>query len=258
MSDFDRRTIDFDGDSYEVFIAGDGPAVLLLPEIPGVTPDVADFGRRLVAAGFSVWIPSLFGTPGKAMTNGYAMVTFAKACVNRTFLAFARGRRAPIVDWLRNLGEVAHRYSGGPGIGVIGMCFTGNFALALAIDDAVKVPVMSQPSLPMAVSAANKRDLHVSADDLRTVQERTREDDLCVVGLRFTADPLVPAERFERLRAELGEAFIGVEINSHDGNPWGYGPRTHSVLTTEYSDEPGHPTNDAWNLVVSHLTDRLL
>jgi dienelactone hydrolase len=258
LTDFARRNIEFDGLEYEVFVAGEGPAVLVLPEIPGITPDVADFGRRLVDQGFTVWVPSLFGTPGRPMTESYVMSTLAKSCVNKTFLAFARGKRAPIIDYLRQLGELAHAECGGPGIGVVGMCFTGNFALALAIDDIVKVPVMSQPSLPLTPSKNHRRDLHVAPDDLDTIKLRMAEQELCVIGLRFTNDPFVPAARFETLRREFGEAFIGVEIDSSKGNSYNFGTRTHSVLSTEYSPESGHPTNDAFHLVLDHLREKLL
>ena len=181
------------------------------------------------------------------MTKRYVLTSMTKACVSSSFLAFARGRRAPIVDWLRNLGAMAYEECGGPGIGVVGMCFTGNFALALAIDDIVKVPVMSQPSLPLAISKRHKRDLHVAPEDLRVVKERADHEDLCVIGLRFTADPLVPAERFDRLRDEFGDAFIGVEINSGKDNQWGFDKKTHSVLTVEYRADDHHPTNDAFS-----------
>ena len=258
LADFEMQPVSFDGRSYDVFVTGDGPAVLLLPEIPGLTPEVADYARRLAAEGFAVWVPSLFGTPGRPISNAYVLKTMTNACVSRSFLAFARGERAPIVDWLRNLGAMAHKECGGPGIGVVGMCFTGNFALALAIDDIVKVPVMSQPSLPLAVSKRHKSDLHVAPQDLSIIKERTERSDLCVIGLRFTADPFVPAERFERLRAEFGDAFIGVEINSQEDNEWGFDKKCHSVLTGEYRADEHHPTNDAFHLVTDHLRQKLL
>jgi dienelactone hydrolase len=259
LDDFDCRELAFAGQSYDVYVAGAGPAVLVLPEIPGITPEVADCARRLIDAGFSVWVPSLFGEPGRPLTQGWAVRTMAKACVDRTFRAFARAERAPIIDYLRALGEHAQSESGGEGIGVIGMCFTGNFALVLAIDERVKLPVMSQPSLPLGPLPSSREALAVAPDDLATIKGRAADehDALCVIGLRFTRDPFVPSARFRRLERELGDAFLGVEIDSGKGNEYGFGVQTHSVLTTEYSDEPGHPTNDAWNLVVSHLSERL-
>lgn len=258
LTDFDRRPLQFAGKSYDVYVAGSGPAVVVLPEIPGITPEVAEFGRRVVDAGFSVWIASLFGTPGKKFSTRYSLTTFARACVTREFLAFARGRRAPITDWMRGLVSHAHAESGGPGVGVVGMCFTGGFALALAVDPAVLVPVMSQPALPMGLTSGHRADLHVAPDDLATVRQRTHDDDLCVIGLRFTHDPLVPSTRFSRLRGELGDAFIGVEIDSSKGNPHGFDNQSHSVLTAEYRPDSDHPANQAHELVLDHFRQKLL
>jgi dienelactone hydrolase len=258
LNDFELRPLSFADMSYDVYVAGSGPAVVVLPEIPGITPQVADFARRVIDAGFTVWVASLFGTPGKAMSDGYAVKTIAGQCVRKGFLAFARSQRAPITQWMSGLVTHAHAECGGKGVGVVGMCFTGNFALALAVDPAVLVPVMSQPSMPFGITAKHRADLHVHPDDLATVKQRTVDDDLCVIGLRFTGDPLVPAERFARLRGELGDAFIGVEIDSTKGNPHGFGIRSHSVLTTEYRPEPEHPTSQAHELVLDHFRQKLL
>lgn len=244
--------------SHDVYVAGQGPAIVVLPEIPGITPDVADFARRVVQAGFTVYVASLFGVPGQPFSNGYAMSTIAKQCVRKEFLAFARSKRAPITDWMRGLVTRAHGECGGPGVGVVGMCFTGNFALGLAVDPAVLVPVMSQPSMPFAVTKKHRSDLHVAPDDLAAVKRRAAEQDLCVIGLRFTADPLVPGERFERLRSEFGEAFIGVEIDSSPGNEHGFDKKAHSVLTAEYSSDQDNPTNQAMELVLDHFRQKLL
>ena len=244
--------------SYDVYVAGTGPAVVVLPEIPGITPEVADFGRRVVEAGFTVWIASLFGTPGKEFSEGYAMRTLVSQCVRKEFLAFARSKGAPVTNWMRELVTHAHAESGGAGVGVVGMCFTGNFALALAVDPAVKVPVMSQPALPFAISRGHRADLHVTPDDLAAVKQRTVDDDLCVIGLRFTGDPMVPGARFERLRSEFGDAFLGVEIDSSKGNPHGFGIRSHSVLTAEYDPDPEHPAHQAHQLVLDHFRQKLL
>ena len=258
LTDFERRAIMIGGVTHDVFIAGTGPAVLVIPEVPGITPDVADCSRRLVEAGFSAWMPSLYGEPGVPFTNGRALKTIVKACISRQFLAFARGARAPKVDWLRELGRQAHDECGGPGIGVIGMCFTGNFALALAIDERVKVPVMSQPSLPLGRDKKSAAALHVAPDDLAKVKLRTVDDELCVIGLRFTGDVLVPAARFRSLEREFGEAFIGVEIDSSAGNEWGFAKDAHSVTSKEWSPDLENPTGQAWQLIVDHLNDQLL
>lgn len=258
LADFDHRPTSFGGRSYDVYVRGSGPAVVIFPEIPGVTPSVADFARRVSDAGFTVWVASLFGTPGKPFSNSYAATTITKQCISREFLAFARSKRAPITDWMRDLVTHAHGECGGPGVGVVGMCFTGNFALGLAVDPAVLVPVLSQPSMPFSVTKKHRSDLHVAPDDLAAVKKRTVDEDLCVIGLRFTDDILVPKERFVRLRHEFGDAFIGVEIDSSKGNPYGLERRAHSVLTEEYRDDADHPTHQAHEMVLDHFRQKLL
>lgn len=254
----DFRCVAFrrDRTSKAVYWLGEGPAVLVFAEMPGITPRVADFCRRVAAAGFTVVMPSLFGVDGKPPSPPYLASSFTKACVSTEFVAFAKGRSAGITPWLRALAAHAHDECGGPGVGVVGMCFTGGFALAMMADERVLVPVLSQPALPMPLTSDHKRDLAISAAELRVVKERAAAG-ACVVGLRFTDDPLVPAERFERLRDELGDGFVGVEIDSSLGNEFGFDSKAHSVLTEEFSAEPGHPTNDAFELVLDHLRRKL-
>ena len=149
-----------------------------------------------------------------------------------------------------------HARCGGPGVGAIGMCFTGGFALALMVDDSVLAPVLSQPSLPFPLSKAHKRDLNLSDADLARVKERAAEG-VCVLGLRFSHDSMAPAERFQRLREELGDAFVAVEIDSSPGNPWGHPRMAHSVVTEHLVDEPGQPTREALDQVLDFFVDRL-
>jgi dienelactone hydrolase len=203
-----------------------------------------------------VYLPHLFGTPGKPLTPGYAVGQMARACVSREFHVLASRESSPITDWLRALCRHAHAECGGPGVGAIGMCLTGNFALALMVDECVMAPVLSQPSLPFPLGAERRRALHLSDADLATVRERAAKG--CgVLGLRFTGDPLVPAERFERLRSELGEGFEAVEIDSRPGNAHGIGRTAHSVVTTDLVDEEGHPTKEALDRVMSLFRTRL-
>src|SRR5512133_3607238 len=102
----DRRT-------YEVFRGGSGPAVLVLHEIPGLHPGVIDFARRLIAAGYSVYLPSLFGRPA-APANGREIVrSILRVCVAREFTKLA-DRTSPVVGWLRALAASAYRECGGP------------------------------------------------------------------------------------------------------------------------------------------------
>lgn len=254
--DFDCRELTLLGETRLVFVKGDGPAVVVMHEAPGLYPGVADFGRRVVEAGFRVYMPSLVGTPGRPIGVGYSLSTLARACVMREFTVWATRQNSPVTAWLRELARLAHEECGGPGVGAVGMCLTGGFALAMMADERMLAPVLSQPSLPFAVLPSQKRDLGIDSATLARVKERAA-DGACLLGLRFSHDRLVPAERFQRLRDELGDAFIAVEIASGPGNP-DHIPRTaHSVLVYHLVDEPGHPTREALDRVLAFFRERL-
>ncbi len=257
LVDYTCETMTFQNQKKDVFWKGTGPCIIILSEIPGITPEVAEFGRRITTRGFTVAIPNLFGTPGKPYRNGYALKTMTQACISKEFILFARGRSSPVTRWIRELVEVSVSQCGGQGVGVVGMCFTGGFALALAVDPLVKVPVMSQPSLPMPIGRKRKNDLGLSREELSIVQDRVHKEQLCVIGLRFTGDRLVPETRFQKLKEELGDGFIGIEIDSSSSNPNGIQENAHSVLTTEFRDSPEHPTFIAHEKVINHFKQRL-
>ena len=234
--------------------------------MPGITPKVVGFADRVVEIGCTAVLPHLFGDPGRDPyargTVGAVAYTFSSMlpmCVARDFTVLATGRTSPVIEWLKALARQEHARCGGPGVGAIGMCFTGNFALAMAVDDSVLAPVLSQPSLPFGITKSQKRDLAVSDSDLDKVKARMTEDDgLCVLGLRFTADAFVPQERFARLKEELGDRFVAVEIDSSKGNPWDIPGNAHSVVTEHLVDEPGHPTRDALEKVLNLYRSRLI
>jgi dienelactone hydrolase len=257
LSDFRCTPMDLQGRTRDVYVLGSGPAVIVMAEIPGITPAVAGFARRVAAIGCTVYVPQLFGTPGAEPSIRGALATVAKACVSKEFTALATGSTSPVTVWLRALARRAHEECGGPGVGAVGMCFTGNFALAMMVDDVVIAPVLSQPSLPFPLSRRHKRDLAISPTDLATVKQRAAAG-VCVLGLRFTGDVAVPVKRFQRLRDELGDAFVAVEIDSAKDNPHGIPRSAHSVLTEHLVDEPGHPTRDALDQVLELFRSRLL
>lgn len=245
------------GLTYDCFEKGEGPGVVLIPEIPGLTPEVAAFGEHLVSEGFTVVIPSPFGTPGRPETTGYAMGVIARLCVSKEFRCFAANAERPITKYLRAVATDLAARTSGRGVGVIGMCFTGGFALATAVEDVVKAPVLSQPSTPFSVSAKLRRDPGLSQKELEAVKERTRTDGLCVLGMRFSNDRMAPAERFVTLRGQLGDAFEVIELDSAPGNPDGYGRRAHSVLTRDLREDPPNSAYDARTRTVEFLREHL-
>lgn len=254
---FTEAPFEHDGIERRVYRAGEGPAVIVMPEIPGITPAVAGFAEIVADAGFTAFVPSLFGTPGRPPSLPYGAAQIVRSCISREFSVLSRHQASPITDWLRALARHVHAELGGRGVGAIGMCLTGNFALAMVLEPCLMAPVLSQPSLPFPVTRAHRAALHLSPQGLDALKQRTQEG-LCVLGLRFTEDPLSPPERFETLRRELGDAFEEIEIPSGTV-PDAAGPLgPHSVLTEDLIDEEGHPTRAARERVLAFLRQQLL
>jgi dienelactone hydrolase len=247
-----------EGITHDVYRKGQGPGVVLIPEIPGIHPGVLALGNYLVDNGFSVASPSLFGEPGRPLSVGYLIPTMARACVAREFMAFSSNADRPVARYLRALARDLNSRTPGKGVGVIGMCFTGGFALAAAVDDSVLAPVLSQPSVPLAITPAQRRDPGVSERELQRVVQRATDDGLCAMGLRFTKDPAVPEARFDTLRRRLGDAFEVIEIDSSPGNEHGFARSAHSVLTDQVRERDGHPAYEARKRVVEFFNERLV
>ncbi|MBI3217324.1 MAG: dienelactone hydrolase family protein [Mycobacterium sp.] len=245
------------GYTHDVYRRGEGPGVVLIPEMPGLTPEVLGLGNHLVDNGFTVAAPSLYGTPGAAAVRPGMVPVLAKGCVAKEFAAFATNKKRPVADFLRALARDLNASTPGKGVGVIGQCFSGGFALAAAVDDSVLAPVLSQPSLPLALTAAQKRDPGLSEEELQIIERRAADEGLCALGLRFSADRMAPGERFQTLKARLGDAFEVIEIDSSRGNPGGFGPTAHSVLTLEVREEEGQQAYEARKRVVEFLKTRL-
>ena len=178
LEDFSRRTITFDGGAKMVYVAGKGPAVIVMTEMPGISPHVARFSRWVRDAGFTVYLPSLFGRDGAVPTAEEGTTIMKRACVSAEFRALASNQTSPVTHWLRSLARLAHGECGGPGVGAIGMCFTGNFALTMMLEASVLAPVLSQPSLPLNDPAG----LEISPEDLAEVRQRLDRDDLTVMA----------------------------------------------------------------------------
>lgn len=258
LDDFTETLFTHEAATKTVYRRGNGPGVIVMHEIPGITPEVARFARTVADHGFTVFVPHLFGTPGKAVSAGYLAQSLSRVCVSREFSVLAARASSPVTDWLRALCRWAHGELGGKGVGAIGMCLTGNFALSLMIDESVMAPVLSQPSLPLGGLTRSRRGaLHISDADLETAKARAARG-VSVLGLRFTADALCPAERFRRLREELGPSFEAIEIDSFPGNPAKIPVTAHSVVTNDLVDRAGHPTRAALDRVLAFFRERLV
>lgn len=259
LSDFTRRTISCEGTDKVVYVSGYGPAVIVLTEMPGISPHVARFARWVREAGMTVYMPSLFGTDGAVATADEGAAVFKRACVSAEFHAFAGKGASPITRFLRGLSRLAHGECGGPGVGAIGMCFTGNFALSMMLEPAMLAPVVCQPSLPFDAPGA----LELSEDELRDVRARLERDDLEVRAYRFEGDTFCRAERFAAYERALGKRFVARVLPDSAANPAPppffakYVTSPHSVVTAHLIDEQGQPTLAARDEILAFFRARL-
>ena len=256
LEGFSRESFAAEGKTRDVYRLGSGPAVIVIAEIPGITPRVSGFARKVAASGCTAVMPHLFGDPGREPSLGAMTKILGTLCISKEFARFALKRTSPVTVWLRALAANEFARCGGPGVGVVGMCFTGGFALAMMADAPVVAPVLSQPSLPFSIGARRAADVGCSVSELAAVRAKVA-DGAQVLGLRFTGDPAVKASRFETLRRELGDGFIGVEIDSSPGNPFGHRKGAHSVLTEDLSDREGSPTMAALHQVLDFCATKL-
>ena len=259
LAPYEKFSFSACGFTHDVYKRGQGPAVVIIHEIPGLHPLVIRFADRVMDAGMTVYLPSLFGEPERPVTNGYVMKSLARAsfCLRREFSAWSADRSSPIVDWLRALAKKAHAECGGPGVGALGMCFTGGFALAMMTEPAVVAPVLSQPSLPLPIPSSRKAAIGVSPQEISCARDRFQREGLSMLGLRFKGDPFVRDERFATYRREFGEAFEAIELDDDTANPQAPKP-PHAVLTIHLDDsDPQGPTRQAEARVIGFFRGRL-
>ncbi|MFJ8914173.1 dienelactone hydrolase family protein [Amycolatopsis sp. NPDC102389] len=259
ITDFSHRPLGVDGVTKTVHVAGSGPGVVLMPEMPGISPDVLRFARWVRDAGFTVYVPSLFGIDGAYPTAEAGAEVVRRACVSAEFRAFAGGGTSPVTHWLRGLARIAHAECGGPGVGAIGLCFTGNFALTMALEPAVIAPVVNHPSLPLDDPGV----LELGDEDAAELRDRISRDGLKVLAYRFEGDRWCTGQRFAAYQALLGDAFDGRVLPDDAANT---APppffrdvvgTPHSVVTAHLVDAEGHPTLRAKDEILAFLTERL-
>jgi dienelactone hydrolase len=241
IAGWDQSSFTHEGVTHPTWRKGTGPVVIVVHEIPGVTPKAIEFAERVVNEGFTVVMPLLVGEVGRGPSGAYIAQSMAKVCISREFTTMAMHKTSPIISWLRALAQQLHAEVGGIGVGAVGMCFSGGFALGMMVDDIMVAPVLSQPSLPFAIGGSRAADLNLSESDQARVVERAQAG--CqVLGLRYAGDKLV-GTRFATLRKLLGEAFIAVEFASTS-------KQDHSVLTEQIQPE-------AIERVLQFLDDKL-
>jgi dienelactone hydrolase len=259
LEDFAHRQIALDGTTKMVHVAGTGPAVIVMTEMPGISPHVARFSRWVRDAGLTVYMPSLFGRDGAVPGAEEGAAVFQRACVSAEFRAFSANKSSPVTQWLRALARLAHDECGGPGVGAIGMCFTGNFALSMMLEPAMLAPVLSQPSLPLNDPCG----LEIAPDELEAVRQRLEREDLTVLAYRFEGDRFCRAERFAAYAEALGDRFVARVLADSAANgdvPAFFAqhvPKPHSVVTAHLIDAAGQPTAAARDEILAFFVQRL-
>jgi dienelactone hydrolase len=259
LDDFHARSICLDGVTRRVYFSGAGPGVIVMAEMPGISPQVARFARWVRLAGFTVYMPSLFGRDGAVPQAEKGLAIMRRACVSAEFRALAANASRPVTQWLMSLARMAHKECGGVGVGAIGMCFTGNFALTMMLEPAMLAPVLAQPSLPLDDPAG----IDSSPEELARIRTRLEREDLSVLAYRFAGDKHCRAERFAAYQAALGERFVGRVLPDAAANPdpspffRDIVASPHSVLTAHLIDAEGEPTLQARDEVMAFLRTRL-
>ncbi|MFC3178424.1 dienelactone hydrolase family protein [Undibacterium amnicola] len=260
LEGFQVKMCSFIGSTKKVYVAGDGPAVIVLTEMPGISPQVIRFAKWVIDAGFTVYLPSLFGVDGAVPNAEDGAAILKRACVSAEFRAFASNESSPVTQWLRHLAKHAHQECGGIGVGAIGMCFTGNFALTMMLESAMLAPVLCQPSLPFDDPSA----INMSDDELHAVAARLEKDDLSVLAYRFEGDRYCRAERFDAYSKTLGKRFVAKVLPDSAAHP--HPPPffekivacPHSVVTAHLIDELGQPTIAARDEILQFFISKLL
>jgi len=172
----DYTSFEFDNGRWTraVYRRGTGPAVIIIHEMPGMHPLVIRFADHVAAAGMTVFLPNLFGDAGRPVTRGYGLGVMLKTiCIAREFNIWHADKSSPIVDWLRALAKKVHGECGGKGVGAVGMCFTGGYALAMMTEPSVVAPVLSQPSMPLtSFSKKNAGKLDASPAEIACAKDR--------------------------------------------------------------------------------------
>lgn len=255
LADYEKFAFDDGRWTRNVYRRGSGPAVIVIHEMPGLHPLVVRFADRIAQAGMTAYCPHLFGDPGRPADHPLGALTMLGGiCIRREFNVWATDKSSPIVEWLKALSRKAHADCGGKGVGAVGMCFTGGFALAMMTEPSVVAPVLSQPSLPLGASKPERAaGIGASKAEVACARRRFDEEGLSMIGLRFYGDPFVPDARFDTYRREFGDKFEAIEIDPAHARPGGL-KHPHSVLTVNLAEDG--PTKDAEQRVLAFFRER--
>jgi dienelactone hydrolase len=218
----------------------DGPAVVLLHELPGLTPADILLARRLARQALNVHVPLLFGSFGQDA----GLAGFHQACRPGRFECSRLSTRSPILDRLEAVCDRAARESGAP-IGVIGMCLTGILPLAL-LRPGVAAAVLCQPTVPFnsftalvghPVTRKQQSDLGLAPADM----SRALASNVPFLAMRFANDKLCPTARMNQLEKLFDRRLARIDLTGAEG---------HSTLGSSFNQE-------AFTDAVTYLRARL-
>lgn len=229
--------------THDVYERGQGPVVVIIQELPGIGQETLRLADSFVKRGFKVVLPHLFGPLGKTSFGGNIARVL---CMYKEFQLFATHKSSPVVNWLKALCRKLKADNQVNGVGVIGMCLTGNFAISLMADESVLAGVASQPSLPVHRGSG----LHMSEENISVIKTRLDEHGP-MKAFRFEGDGLCPGKRFKALNDTFNaDGRERIQLRTLPG-------KGHSVLTIHFIDEDGHPTKNALAEVLDYFGEKL-
>lgn len=230
--------------THDVYILGEGhKIVIIIQELPGIGQETLALADRFRERGYVVVLPHLFGPLGRTSVMGNLLRVL---CMRREFRVFARNQSSPVVDYLSGLCSAMKERYQVRGVATIGMCLTGNFAISLMANADVLAGFASQPSLPLFQQNA----FHMSDEEVKQVKQRLDEVGPMHCG-RFEGDTFCTAKRFKLLDQAFNtddqERIVFHELPG----------KGHSILTLDFVDEAGHPTQQALQEVMDYFDREL-
>jgi dienelactone hydrolase len=257
MKDFITIEHTYEDITHTIYKKGTGRGVIIIHELPGMVKECVNFARRISTEGFTVYLPLLFDQPDIPFSTIKTLENLTRLCIHKEFSLWENNRTSPIVEWLKSLSRLAHAECGGTGVGAIGMCLTGGFAIPMLVEPSLMAPVLSQPSLPLLPDSKGRKSLGCSDKDYAGACRRIKKEQIQVRGYKFSHDVLSDNQKFDTLQADLGELFVGMTIDSGLFNSHHIPIYSHSVFTVHYNDAEGHPTQEAYKTLIQYFKDRL-
>jgi dienelactone hydrolase len=229
---------------HDVYSLGQGKICVIIQELPGIGQETLALADRLRKSGYRVVLPHLFGPLGKTSHLNLARVLF---CMRKEFHLFAKNRSSPIVDWLAALCNHLKDQFQVSGVGVIGMCLTGNFAISLMANQSVLAAYSSQPSLPLF----NQSGLHMFAEEMEKVKTRLDQPEMEPMHCgRFEKDKLCKDAKLVSLDAEFNQDHPRIVLHQLPD-------KGHSILTLDFVDDPSHPTYQLLDKIIAYFDRQL-